>query len=92
MPFCVEFLRPGHQGMSATEGLGGEKRDKSSKARNDFSLCGKSEMNNPTLIWLPLVLLFIYSAHTEFIITSVAGKWRSNFILALNVIKMTSKR
>lgn len=70
-----------------------KENDKSSKARrNVFSLYGKSGMNNPMLIWLSLGLLFICSARIEFIITGVARKWRSNFILALNVIKMTSKR
>jgi hypothetical protein len=69
-----------------------KENDKSSKAKNAFSLYGKSRMNNPTLIWLSLGLLLICSECIEFIIIGVDGKWRSNIIWALIMIKMTSKR
>lgn len=56
-----------------------------------FVLYGDSGTNNPTLIRLSLGLSFICSVCVKLIITGMAGKWRSDFILACNVIKMTHK-
>lgn len=49
--------------------------------------------NNSAPIWLfPSTIPFIYTVCIKFIISRLAGKWRSNFILACNLIKMTCKR